>query len=96
MENNSWIAVDEICAKHEIDISFVLSLKKIGLIEVTTLENELYLDVLQLPELEKYVCFYYELDINLEGIETISHLLNKVTELQHEITALRNKLYLYD
>jgi len=46
--------------------------------------------------LEKFVRFYYELDINLEGIETISHLLERVNALQDELTMLKNRLGIYE
>jgi len=36
------------------------------------------------------------MDINIEGIETISHLLERVNELQQEIVALKNKVGLYE
>jgi len=46
--------------------------------------------------LEKFIRFHYEMDINIEGIETISHLLQRVNELQQEIVALKNKVGLYE
>jgi hypothetical protein len=33
-----------------------------------------------------------ELNINLEGLEAISHLLQKILGMQNEMTALKNKL----
>jgi hypothetical protein len=45
---------------------------------------------------EKFVCLLYELDIVPEGIETITHLLQRMNAMQDEITALRNRLCLYE
>ena len=90
------IAVNEFCACHDIEISFVSELQQCGLIEITTIEDIGFIDAGQLPHLEKYIRFYYELDINLEGIETIVHLLNRVNTMQQEITILRNRLLLYE
>jgi hypothetical protein len=67
-----------------------------GLIEVTTIEQNRFIDTERLLDLEKFVRLYYELDINLEGIEAITHLLNKIRSLQDEINSLRNRLYLYE
>jgi len=50
----------------------------------------------QLPRLEKFVSFYYDLDINLEGIETITYLLQRIENLQNEIIKLNNRLRFYD
>lgn len=96
MQTENLIALDEFCAKHNIEISFVSSLQQTGLIEITTIEDACYIDMDQLLQLEKFTRFYYELDINLEGIETINHLLKRVNELQDELTLLRNRLSLYE
>ena len=45
---------------------------------------------------EQYARWHYDLEINLEGIEVIDHLLHRVKNLQDEITELQNKLKLYD
>lgn len=96
MKTKYLIAIDEICANHNIEISFISSLQQIGLIDITTIENSRFIAADQLLELEKYVRFYYELDINLEGIETVSFLLQKINNLQHEMGTLRNRLRLYE
>jgi len=66
------------------------------LIEITMVDDAAFIQLEQLQEIEKFIRFYYELDINIEGIETISHLLHRVNELQKEIVALRNKVGLYE
>jgi hypothetical protein len=96
MRTEYLIAVNEFCANHNIEISFINSLDKNGLIEVVTIEENLFIDAEQLQQLEKIVRFYYELDINLEGIETITHLLQRITSLYDENTALKNRLRLYE
>jgi hypothetical protein len=96
MKTKYLIAIDDFCANHNIDISFINSLEQTGLIEITTIEQSGFIAADQLLELEKYVRFYYELDINLEGIETVSYLLQKINSLQHEIGTLTNRLRLYE
>jgi hypothetical protein len=96
MQTEKLTAVDIFCANHNIEISFITSLQQTGLIEIITVKDSNYIDSTQLLQLEKIVHFYYELDINLEGIETITHLLQRVTSLQDEITSLRNRLRLYE
>ena len=96
MQTGYFIAVDEFCANHNIEISFITSLQQTGLIEITTIKETGFIDSSQLQQLEKFIRFYYELDINLEGIETIIHLLKRITSLQNEIIALKNRLRLYE
>jgi hypothetical protein len=96
MQKENLIAIDVFCANHNIEISFISSLQKTGLIEITTIKETKFIDLDQLKNLEKIVRFYYDLDINLEGIETITHLLLRINSMQEEIIALRNRLRLYE
>jgi len=96
MQPESLIAIDELCTNHGIEISFISSLQQNGLIEITTIQESGFIDAEQLLKLEKIVRFYYEFNINLEGIETIIHLLQRITTLQDENNMLRNRLRLYE
>ena len=96
MQTEFLVAVDEFCASHNIEISFIGSLQQNGLVEITTIGQAGFIDAGQLPQVEKFVRFYYDLDINLEGIETISHMLDRITAMQDEIITLRNRLRLYE
>jgi hypothetical protein len=96
MKTEYLISLDNFCTNHDIEVSFITSLHETGLIEITTIEETNFLDVKQLQQLEKYIRFYYELNINLEGIDSIKHLLQRVNTLQNEIIILRNRLRLYE
>ena len=96
MQTEYLIALDEFCASHGIEISFISSLQQTGLIEVTTIKETEFIDADQLQELEKFIRLYYDLDINLEGIESITHLLRRINSMRDEIIALRNRLRLYE
>jgi chaperone modulatory protein CbpM len=96
MQTENLIAINAFCANHNIEISFISSLQETGLIEITTIEETGYIHESQLQQLEKIVRLYYELDINLEGIETITHLLQRINDMQDEITDLKNRLRLYE
>ena len=89
------IAVNEFCLHHDIEISFIDLLQQNGLIEVSTIESKYFVEKEQLPNLEKFVRFYYDLDINLEGIETITYLLQRIEILQNENIKLKNMLRFY-
>lgn len=96
MQTKYLITVEEFCNYSNVDISFINSLVKNGLIEIKTIRKEEFIDPGQLQQLEKCIHFYYELDINLEGIETIMHLLRRINMMHNEIIQLRNRLRTYE
>jgi hypothetical protein len=95
MQTQNLVSVNEFCVNHNIEISFISSLQQTGLIEITTIKEAEFIDANQLQQLEKIVRLYYEFDINLEGIETITHLLKQINSLQNEIKMLKNNLRFY-
>ena len=90
------IPATEFCANYNVSISFIRSLQETGLMETTTIEETEYIPASRLQELEKIVRLYYDMDINLEGIESIIHLLRRIDSMQDEITFLRNRLSMYE
>lgn len=96
MQTGTMVIVNEFCIHHNIDISFIHALQESGLIETTVAGEKLYLHEDQLPRLEKIVRLFYEMDINLEGIETITYLLSQMHQMQAEIIHLKNRLALYE
>ena len=89
-----FIIVSEYCLKCHIDPSFIELLEESGLIEMEVKENEHYLLVAQLPDLERYSRMYYELSINIEGIDAIRHLLQRIELMKHEADILRKQVQL--
>jgi hypothetical protein len=96
MEMKKLISTHEFCASHHIEISFIQSLEETGLIEITTIEETEFIQKSQLQQLEKIVRLYNELGINIEGIDTVTHLLQRIIGLQDEVTALKNRLRLFE
>jgi hypothetical protein len=90
------IPANEFCANYNVSISFIRSLQENGLMDTTTIEETEYIAASRLQELEKIVRLHYEMDINLEGIESIIHLLQQIHSMQDEITVLRNRLRIYE
>jgi phenylalanine-4-hydroxylase len=92
MKNEDLISVEEFCTHYKVESSFIHSLEAYGLIKITAIEQTHYLIKDQIRDLEKIIRMHYELDINIEGIEAISHLLQRIETLQEELTALKNRL----
>ncbi len=96
MKTDEMIPAEEFCNHHNILPSFINSLKDSGLIEMTIIQEKIFVPVSQLSQLEKLVRLYYEMDINVEGIETITYLLQRINDMQQQIVQLSNRLNLYE
>lgn len=96
MQTNQLIPAQAFCVSHHIELSFIHSLQQSGLIDITIIEEDAFVHTVQLERLEKIVRLFYDLDINIEGIETITHLLQRINTMQQEVTALKNRLSLYE
>lgn len=86
------IIVSEYCQKSHIEPSFIVLLGEEGLIDIQEEEGTEYLLASQLQDLERYVHLYYDLSINVEGIDAIRHLLDRMEVMRTEICRLRNRL----
>ncbi len=89
------IIVSEYCNKCHIEPAFIELLHENGLIDILQKEGNACLCFSQLPDVERYSRMYYDLSINMEGIDAICHLLKRMEQMQQEIRRLRSRLYLY-
>ncbi len=96
MQTEHFISTDDFCTYHNIEFSFIRNLEDFGLIEVKTIEDKPCIHEDQLVKLERILRLHNELEINVEGIDTITHLLQKINSMQEEMTQLKNKLKLYE
>jgi len=95
MKTNSLIHIEQVCTNCKVDASFIQSIHELGHIELIVESNEHYITEEQLKSLESLIFFHTELQINIEGIDAIAHLLKKVESLQNELIVTKNKLSFY-
>ncbi|MEI7597051.1 MAG: chaperone modulator CbpM [Bacteroidota bacterium] len=96
MKTELLTPISEFCIYHKIDESFIKSLYQNNLIDIITIRDSGFVDTDQLRQLERIVRFYYDLGINLEGIEIISALLQRINSMRNEIIGLNNRILLSD
>ena len=80
---------------YEVEQSFVDSLDESGLIRIVFQDDEKFIEYDDLSVIEQYIRWYYDLNINVEGIEALHHILERVKNLQSEIDSLNNELRFY-
>jgi len=96
MTDDTLILLSECCLQLGIDHSFVLILEERGLIKTIQQQSTIYINVIELPRLEKIVRLHEELEINLPGIEVVLDLTERIENLQIAMTELENKLRMYE
>ena len=96
MKTDNLITLEQFCTLHEIQDSFVFSLKEFDLIEVVIIEEIHYIHLDQLKDIERMIRLHYDLNINIEGIDTVTNLLLKIENLKQELTETKNKLRRYE
>ena len=86
------IAITDICTYHEVEYTFISSLNEAGLVELKVINEAAYIPESDLQRLEKMIRMHRELEINVAGIEAITHLLERLERLPEEIRLLRNRV----
>lgn len=87
--------VEEFCNNCQIDITFIDDLVEIGLIELVHVNEQRFIDEEHLPQVQRFVQWHYDYDINTAGIDTVHRLLQKMDSLHQEIALLKSKLSVY-
>jgi len=96
MQNENLIPASLCCEQYEVELSFIQLLDQYGFIHVVSVNSEQYISIDELQTLEKFMRLHYELDINMQGIEAINFLLERVQIMQHEIAYLKSKLNVFE
>ena len=90
MEN--LIAITTICTYHEVEYTFINSLSEAGLLHLELVDQTSYIPESDLQRLEKMIRMHHELEINVAGIEAITHLLERIEQMQEELRVLKNSI----
>ena len=75
------ISREELIKIYNIEITFFDELVDNGLLNVQVEDNISYLLYDDLPTFEKFTNWYYDLEINLPGLEVIHDMLKKMQDL---------------
>ncbi len=91
----TYIRIQEYCLHYQVPTNFIDELVDAGLLQIKN-EDDGEIDEEQFSKLERFRQLYFDLQINLEGIETIDYLLERQHQLQQELALAKNKLKLYE
>ncbi|NOR28207.1 MAG: MerR family transcriptional regulator [Lutibacter sp.] len=92
MSTKNLILLNNLCTHYNVEISFFNSLNEFGLVEIISVEEVQYIHLNKITNLEKMIRIHQELNVNIEGIDVVLNLLEKIEELQNELIITKNKL----
>ena len=96
MEGQDFISIMQLCDHYKLEVSFFKQLEEEGLVEITTVQQTQCLHQNSIGDVEKMIRIHQELKINIEGIDVVFNLLQKMKSLQNEMNSLQNRLRLYE
>jgi len=95
MSTKHLITATDFCIYHKLEHSFITDLQEAGLIKITVVNETTYIADDELYKLERMIRLHNDLDINIAGIEAITHLLARLENIQEEMRLLKNDLKAY-
>lgn len=96
MNLENLIPITELCTRYDVEISFFTTLSEMGLLKIKIVETTPYIESDSIFEIEKMIRIHQELAVNIEGIDVVFNLLQKIENLQNELISTKNRLRLYE
>ena len=96
MSRENLIPIEQLCVHYEIEMSFFYELQDFNIIEILSIEDLNFIHEDKISIVEKVVRMQKDLHINLEGVDTVLNLLDKINDLQIELNSVKNRLRLYE
>ena len=90
------ILISSLCTHYQTDTSFFEQLAQYGLIRITSQNDQPAIHRDHIAELERWIHLHYDLHINMEGLDAISHLLQKTSALKAELADIKARLRRYE
>ncbi|MCO6499010.1 MAG: MerR family transcriptional regulator [Vicingus serpentipes] len=96
MSKEKLIQIEQLCVHYQVEMSLFSELQDFGIIEILTIEDSYFIHEDKISVVEKVVRMQKDLNINMEGIDTVMNLLDKINDLQTELNTVKNRLRLYE
>lgn len=86
------IIVKEIYRNSRIEPRFINLLEAEGLVRIEYIDGEQYIKESYLRDLNRFANLYYDLSINIEGIDVVNNLLKQMDSLKKELYILKKQV----
>jgi type I restriction-modification system DNA methylase subunit len=96
MNLENYIQIEVYCKQTQTPLEFIDDLFEFDMIEVQRIDNKSYVQPHHIVEIERIYRLRNDLGINMEGIDTLNHMIEKVKRLEQELKMLRDRLTIYE
>jgi hypothetical protein len=96
MDTEKYIPVLHLCDLYQMEVSFFNQLNEVGLLDMVSRQNSMCIHEDKLFKVERIIRIHRELNVNIEGIDVVLNLLEKVDKLQNEVYSIQSRLRLYE
>ncbi len=96
MNKEKLIPIEQLSIHYEIEMSLFYELQDFDIIEILSVEDSNFIHEDKVSVIEKVVRMQKDLNINLEGVDAVLNLLDKINDLQTELNVVKNRLRLYE
>ncbi len=96
MNSIEFIPIPHLCKQYRIEETFITELHEKGVLQLKIVEKTYCLHQDYMPVFEKIMRIHDDLHINIEGIDVILNLLDKIEELNNQLKKTQNRLRLYE
>jgi hypothetical protein len=96
MNKEKLVEINVLCVHYEVEMSLFSELHDFGIIDMLTIKDLYFIHEDEIGVVEKVIRMQRELNLNLEGVDTVFNLLDKINELQTELNNVKNRLHLYE
>jgi hypothetical protein len=96
MNTENLILLKTVSTLYQVEPAFFSHLNELGLIEIHIIEQTQYIREDKMNDIEKMIRMYHELEVNVEGIDVVFNLLQRIERLQKDLITTQNRLKLYE
>ena len=96
MSKEKLFPINQLCMHYQVEMSLFAELQDFGIIEILSMEDSHFIHEEKIRVVEKVIRMQRDLNINLEGIDIVLNLLDKMNAMQIELNSVKNRLRLYE
>ncbi|MFA5620590.1 MAG: chaperone modulator CbpM [Weeksellaceae bacterium] len=96
MKIDKLILISELRRHYKLSETFFEEVEYFELMQIQNISNQKYILKKELRQLEKIIRLHDDLEINMQGIDVIMHLTDRINVLKQELQEMKRQLALHE